>query len=77
MRYSMLLLLEIIQVRELKPVEVDGNLRYQQRGFQPSFFSPMVGTRPGVCRWCDSLQRAIAELLRDEENQKIEEKFSL
>lgn len=37
----------------------------------------MVGTRPDMCRCCDSLQRAMAELLRDEENQKIEQKFSL
>lgn len=48
MRYSLLLLLEMVQVRELKPVEVDENLRYQQRGFQQHFFSPVVEARPGA-----------------------------
>lgn len=49
MRYSLLLLLEMVQVNELKPVEDAENLRHQQRGFQPPFFfSPMVGIRAGA-----------------------------
>lgn len=46
-RYSLLFLLEMVQVNELKPVEVAENLRHQQRGFQTPIF-PMVGTRPGA-----------------------------
>lgn len=47
-RYSLLLLLEMVQMKELKPVEIDENLRYRQRGSKAPYFSPVVGTRPGA-----------------------------